>query len=88
MKLIKSLPWTVALTNSDGTKNQDSELDAAVFTADENICEMKQSGCCDTCGMYYGSSNEADPKFCAKHYYHANAEEGSSHPDKYQIYMI
>lgn len=64
MKLIKMLPF-------DSVMDQDT-TDCALWTDNENLCEYQtdlKAGICDTSGMFYGTSDEREPKFCARHFY-------------------
>ena len=67
MKFLKLLPFESKL-NSD-------KLDVGLWqreNSDLDICEFwndKEVGVCDTSGLYYGTSDENEPKFCARHFY-------------------
>lgn len=70
MKFIKHLPYNSTI---DGDK-----LDCALWESEKNICEFNHehqpdpsdtNGECDTSGHYYGTSDEREPKFCARHFY-------------------
>jgi hypothetical protein len=64
MKLIKLLPYTSVL---DG-----NETPCQLWQSDNNECEFQtdsSAGLCDTSGMYYGTDDLREPKFCARHFY-------------------
>jgi hypothetical protein len=47
----------------------DSITDCALWQSEENICDLKKNGVCDDSGYYYGTSDDREPKFCARHFY-------------------
>jgi hypothetical protein len=48
----------------------DCNLDVSVWSCDENICEHRPEGRCDTvAGVYYGSAEDPVTKFCPRHFY-------------------
>lgn len=65
MKFIKLMPFHSEL---DWNK-----FDTAVYQSSKNVCEFQssqdQDGKCDPSGHYYGTSDEREPKFCARHFY-------------------
>jgi len=70
MEYIKALPFN-SLIDGD-------ELTCGLWKSDENICEYNDpqqatrfdgAGECDTSGLYYGTDNAIEPKFCARHFY-------------------
>jgi len=70
MKLIKLLPFKSVL--------DDQELPVALWKSKENLCEYHDPqavtqfdsvGECDNSGYYYGTADELEPKFCARHFY-------------------
>lgn len=80
MKFIKKLPFESAY-------EKDDPIDCIVFESKENICEFNDPlnvtqfdslGDCDNSGYYYGTSDEREPKFCARHFYQnvVNGEKG------------
>ena len=55
----------------DGDR-EDSELDAAMFWSKTNICEVQDpvaGGCVTLNGLYFGTSDSHEPKFCPAHYF-------------------
>lgn len=47
-------------------------LDVWLWQSPENLCELDGSdqGRCDTtAGLYYGTGDEREPKFCPRHFY-------------------
>ena len=73
MRLLQILPYNTVI-------NGDDELDVALWHSNRNICEMNTSqhtdGLCDTSGLYYGTSDSREPKFCARHFYQSNMGDG------------
>lgn len=71
MKFIKLLPFDSIL--------DDDPIDCALWQSEDNLCEFQMHnpalagqarvGNCDNSGFYYGTSDEDEPKFCAKHFY-------------------
>ena len=65
MKFIKQMPFT--------TKYEGEELEIGLFEDKHfNSCEYvgdKKAGRCDNSGMYYGTTDEREPVFCARHFY-------------------
>jgi len=48
----------------------DDTLSVALWKSDKNVCEYsKDSTNCDTSGLYYGTDDVDEPKFCARHFY-------------------
>lgn len=59
----------------------DNEFQVNVFSAETNICEMFEAPRPDDCsndaltasasqnGMFFGTDDSHEPKFCAKHYF-------------------
>jgi hypothetical protein len=68
LKYIKNLAFYSVIDGQD-------ILDVAIWESKEHICEFQNGvnepeiGNCDTSHIYYGTSNENDPKFCARHFY-------------------
>jgi hypothetical protein len=68
MKYIENLPFYSFIEGQE-------VLDCAIWESKENICELQltsietDTGSCDNSGILYGTSNEDDPKFCARHFY-------------------
>ena len=48
------------------------KTDCALWQSDENICDLRASepGVCDPSGLYYGTTDSREPKFCGRHFYH------------------
>lgn len=45
-------------------------LDCAMFHSPENICELQDTHDCITDnGLYFGTSDSREPKFCPRHYF-------------------
>lgn len=69
MKYVKQLPFD-SILDGDIT-------DAALWSRDdddpESLCEFQSSqekdGKCDTSGLFYGTGDSREPKFCARHFY-------------------
>lgn len=61
MKFIKTLPFESVIG--------DTVAPVGLFESEENICELIHHSGCDTSGRYYGTEDEREPKFCARHYY-------------------
>lgn len=64
MKFIKLLPFDSIL--------DDDKLDCGLWQSKKNICEFQSDlkvQKCDTSGFYYGTTDELEPKFCARHFY-------------------
>ena len=62
MKFIKLLPY---VSTYDG-----QEHEVALWESDKNECEYNnEDGKCDTSGLYYGTGDSHEPKFCARHFY-------------------
>ena len=67
MKFLKLLPFESALG--------EDRLPCALWQkkkGDPDLCEYSndQTGeRCDTSGLYYGTDDEGEPKFCARHFY-------------------
>jgi hypothetical protein len=65
MKYIKALPYNSVL--------DEDELTCGLWKSKENVCEYQHmyddAGLCDTSGYYYGTADEYEPKFCARHFY-------------------
>jgi hypothetical protein len=48
----------------------DCNLDVTVWSCDENVCEHRLGGRCDTvAAIYYGSAEDPVTKFCPRHFY-------------------
>lgn len=48
----------------------DCNLDVTVWHCDENVCERRKDGKCDTtAAICYGSAEGEDTKFCPRHFY-------------------
>lgn len=68
MRLLQILPYNSVI-------NGDDESDVALWHSNTNICERQpttlddSTGLCDTSGLYYGTSDSREPKFCARHFY-------------------
>lgn len=62
----------------DGDK-ENTELDIAIWQADSNICELHDpqhmtqvpdtGECLTTHGIYFGTSDGREPKFCPAHFF-------------------
>jgi hypothetical protein len=41
------------------------------WTGEDCVCELRGQGLgvCDTTGIFYGTDEGTDPKFCARHFY-------------------
>lgn len=67
MKYITKLPFESI------AQDDDYGLDCIVYKSAKNVCEFQNDqfkmGLCDTSGHYYGTSDEREPKFCARHFY-------------------
>lgn len=67
MKYITKLPF-----ESFG-QDDDFGLDCVVYKSPKPVCEFttepEKMGLCDDSGHYYGTSDEREPKFCARHFY-------------------
>jgi len=64
MKFIKLMPFEAEL---DGDK-----LPCGLWqSGDQNSCEFfnQKAGACDNSGYFYGTDNDLEPKFCARHFY-------------------
>ena len=64
MKPIKLLPYTSVLDTE--------ETLCQLWQSDNNVCEFQTDaavGLCDTSGIYYGTDDSREPKFCARHFY-------------------
>jgi hypothetical protein len=63
MKYVRLLPFWSEL---DGEK-----FECVLWQADENICDVRElaDSYCDTSGSFYGTGDEREPKFCARHFY-------------------
>lgn len=57
---------------------ENSEVDSAMYFSEEFICEMADGGpaeaysCITHNGLYFGTSDEREPKFCPRHYFEHN----------------
>jgi hypothetical protein len=75
MRLLQILPYSSII-------NGDEELDCALWHSSTNICERQpttvddSTGLCDTSGLYYGTSDSREPKFCARHFYQSVMGDG------------
>lgn len=50
-----------------------SHFDVSVWRAEENRCELADTGQCDTvAGTYYGSAEDDTTRFCPRHFYEAH----------------
>jgi hypothetical protein len=51
----------------------DSQTDCGLWESETNVCEFQGErgtvGACDTSGLYYGTTDSREPKFCARHFY-------------------
>lgn len=49
----------------------DGKTDCAIWQSGEHICELKDDGrgVCDPSGLFYGTTDSREPKFCARHFY-------------------
>jgi hypothetical protein len=46
--------------------------DCGLWKSKENICELRGDnglGVCDISGLFYGTTEAVDTKFCARHFY-------------------
>ena len=65
MKFIKLMPFE---SEMDGDKTP-----CGLWSGEDNLCDYndkaRSAGNCDDSGFYYGTDNELEPKFCARHFY-------------------
>jgi hypothetical protein len=45
------------------------KLEVGLWRADQNQCELAGKTNCDDSGLYYGTLDQIEPKFCARHFY-------------------
>lgn len=51
----------------------------ALWSCNSNACEFIEERNCDTSGIYYGTEEKIEPKFCARHFYqHVVSGDGKS----------
>ena len=73
MRYIKPLPFRSQYETDD-------PLDCALWQSDTTICEFNAAGeHCDPSGLYYGTTDEREPKFCARHFYLQVIAEAGTH---------
>lgn len=74
MKILQSLNLTAYLPED----RENSEIDVAMWHSDENICALKDDAavtqfdgtdCITKHGIYFGTSDSREPKFCPAHYF-------------------
>jgi hypothetical protein len=73
MKYIKDMPFYSVLG--------EDQTDCGLWQSDENICELKDDppNVCDHSGLFYGTTDSREPKFCARHFYqHLVAGDGET----------
>ena len=63
MKFLKDMPFYSELGGD--------KTDCALYQGNENICDLQDDsrGACDPSGMFYGTTDSREPKFCARHFY-------------------
>ncbi len=63
MRYVKQMPLQSEL--------DDQRLECGIWQSDANVCELQSdvAGACDTSGLYYGTNDERETKFCARHFY-------------------
>lgn len=63
MRLVKNMPFFSVI--------DDWKDDCCLWQSDQNICDAKDDdeGVCDPSGMFYGTGDGREPKFCARHFY-------------------
>ena len=71
MKFKKEMPFKSVLENND-------KLEVGLWQSDKNVCEYSSEymadptdteGVCDDSSYYYGTTDEREPMFCARHFY-------------------
>lgn len=65
MKLIQTIDKLTTYPVGD----RDSDLDVAIWHSDTNACEFHEEGCLTHHGIYFGTSDSREPKFCPLHYF-------------------
>lgn len=63
---IDNLSWKI---EGETTEN---EFLVAIFYSSENICDLLDSDCITFHGIYFGTDDEREPKFCPRHYFEEN----------------
>lgn len=81
MHQIKALPFC-------SQHLSESLIDCVLWQSDTNICEFNPAhvsdptdtqGLCDPSGLYYGTFDSREPKFCARHFYLRMIAENETH---------
>lgn len=49
--------------------DNDSELDCGMWWSDVPACEFDDENCLNSCGLYFGTMDSREPKFCAYHFF-------------------
>ena len=70
MRFIKTLPFK--------TEYMGDQLEIGLWQSKKNVCEyydpqnvtqFDSAGECDNSEVYYGTTDEREPQFCARHFY-------------------
>ena len=60
----------VAYPTTEKNDKDRSELDSALWYSSTNVCEFNEPlNCITEHGLYFGTSDEREPKFCPFHYF-------------------
>lgn len=62
------LPWVSTIEGEEHDPTA-AVLDQAAWRCSRNVCDCAGDGWCDGTGFYYGTSDEGEPKFCARHFF-------------------
>jgi hypothetical protein len=66
MKKVQDLKLTAFLPED----KENSSLDTAMWYSNENLCERADEGGCITKnGLYFGTQDSREPKFCPRHFF-------------------
>ena len=61
LKFVKQMPFN--------SLHDNIKLEVGLWKAQQNQCELAERSNCDDSGLYYGTLDQMEPKFCARHFY-------------------
>ena len=82
MAYVAQLPFVSRLRSDHSPTDEKPTFDVVIWQSATNICEQREFGFgrCDTGeGLYYGTSDSREPKFCPRHYYEMHFGERASY---------
>ncbi len=57
------------LVSYEWRDRENTECDVAMYHSKENACEMQDEVCTTHSGLYFGTTNPTEPKFCSAHFF-------------------